>query len=322
MKKFIILIVMALAGTFLLPASGSSEIVDRIAAVVNGEVITQSEWNTAFEVVKERIDRGYKGPNKDQILAEARKATLNRLINSKLIELESKKTGMTVKDEEINAAIRDMISRQKITLEDLRKSLAREGATLEQYRDDIRETMTRQRLIRREIGAKVSVSDEEIGEYYKAHREDYEGTEAVHIRLILLPIPKDADQAARDRLREEARTILQRIRNGEPFETMAYQFSKGPAPEQGGDIGFVERGSLVVEADREAFRLNTGEISDIIEAPTGFHIIKIVNKRGAGTKPFAAVRDEIRAKLEDEKMNRKYEEWITELRKGALIEIK
>jgi peptidyl-prolyl cis-trans isomerase SurA len=109
---------------------------------VNGEVITLSEWNNSYEVIKERIEKGYKGPNKDQILAEAREATLNRLINSKLIELESKKAGIAVKEEEINAAIRDMISKQKMTLEDLRRNLAREGATLEQYKEDIRENMT------------------------------------------------------------------------------------------------------------------------------------------------------------------------------------
>jgi len=118
-KKINILIVLVLAGMVLIPCAPSAEIVDRVAAVVNGEVITLSEWNNAYETIKERIEKGYQGPNKDQILAEAREATLNRLINSKLIELESKKAGLTVKEEEINAAIRDMTARQKMTLEDL-----------------------------------------------------------------------------------------------------------------------------------------------------------------------------------------------------------
>ncbi|MGV8079443.1 MAG: SurA N-terminal domain-containing protein [Syntrophales bacterium] len=322
MKKIKFLIILVLAGTFLIPSSPSAEILDRIAAVVNGEVITLSEWNTAFQAVQERIEKGYKGPNKDQIMEEARAATLNRLINSKLIELESKKAGMTVKEEDINAAIRDMLSRQKISLEDLRKNLAKEGITLEQYKEDIRENMTRQRLIRREIGAKVVVNDEEIGEYYKNHREDYEGTEAVHLHLIFLPLPGDAGTEGRDRLRTEARSILDRIRKGESFEAMAYQFTKGPAPEQGGDIGFVERNSLVAEADREAFRLNVGEVSDVIEASTGFYILKVVDKRGAGTKSLADVRNEIKARIENEKMNKKFDEWIADLRKSALIEIK
>jgi parvulin-like peptidyl-prolyl isomerase len=321
-KKINILIVLVLAGTFLIPNSVSAELVDRVAAVVNGEVITLSEWNAAFQSVQERVEKGYNGPNKDQILKEARTATLNRLINSKLVELESKKAGLTVKEEEINAAIRDITARQKITLEDMRKALAKEGITFEQYKEDIKENMTRQRLIRREIGSKIAVSEEEIGEYYKANREAYEGAEAVRIHLILLPLPKDADAQSRERLRAEARSILDRIRKGESFEAMAYQFTKGPAPEQGGDIGFVEKGSLVAEADREAFRLNIGEVSDVIEASTGFHILKIVDKKGAGTKPLDAVRNEIKAKIEEEKMNRRFEEWITELRKGALIEIK
>jgi len=317
-----ILLALALAGAFLFPSAPSAELVDHIVAVVNGEVITLSEWNTAFEAVQERIEKGYHGPNKEKILAEARQTTLDRLINSKLIELESKKSGMGVKDDEVNAAIRDLIARQKITLEDLRKSLAKEGLTLEQYKQDIKENMTRQRLVRREIGTKILVTDEEIGEYYQTHRQDYEGEEAVHIRLILLPLPKDADAGTRERIRAEARSIVQRLRSGEAFEPLAYQFTKGPAAEQGGDIGFIEKGSLVPEADREAFRLNIGEVSDVIEASNGFYILKVVDKRGAGVKPLDAVRNEIRAKLEDEKMGRKFEEWIAELRKGAHIEIK
>ncbi len=322
MKKINMLIILVLAGMGMIPCTPNAEIVDRIVAVVNGEVITLSEWNNSYEVIKERIEKGYKGPNKDQILAEAREATLNRLINSKLIELESKKAGIAVKEEESNAAIRDMIRKQQMTLEDLRRNLAREGATLEQYKEDIRENMTRQRLIRREIGSKIVVSDEEIGKYYEANREAYEGTQAVHLRMILLPLPGGAGAAERERLRDEARKILDNIRQGESFEKMAYHFSKGPSPEQGGDIGFVERGSLVAEVDREAFRLNVNEVSNIIETSTGFYIIKAVDKRGAGTKGLADVRNEIKAKIEEEKMNRKFEEWITELRKNALIEIK
>lgn len=322
MKRITGLLVLALAGAFFLPTLSSAEIVDRVAAVVNGEVITLSEWNQAFEAVQDRVEKGYRGPNKEQILAEARTGTLNRLINSKLIELESRKSGLTVKDEEINAAIRDMLAQQKMSLEDMRKALAKDGLTLEQYKQDIKENMTRQRLIRREIGSKIVVSDEEIGEYYTKNREAYEGREAVHIRLILLPIPKGADTGTREGLRAEAQAIRQRIRNGEPFEPLAFQYTKGPAAEQGGDIGFVERGSLVPEADREAFRLGVGEVSEVIESANGFHILKAVDKRGAGVKPLAAVRNEIRAKIEDEKMNRRFEEWITELRKSALIEIK
>jgi len=315
-------LLVALAGALLFPPALSAEIVDRIVAVVNGEAITLSEWDAAFESVKERIDKGYQGQNKEQIMAEARQATLERLINSKLMELESRKAGLTVKDEEINAAIRDMVAQKKVSLEELNRSLAQQGVTLAQYKEGMKETMTRQRLIRREIGSKITITDEEIGSYYEAHRQEYEGTEAVRVRLIFLPLPKGADDAARQRVRDEVGSLLDRIRNGEPFEAMAYRFTKGPAAEQGGDIGFVERGSLAPEVDREVFRLKPGEVSGVIEAAGGLYLLKVVDQRGAGLKPLAAVRDEIRSRIEEEKMNRKFEEWITDLRKGALIEIK
>jgi parvulin-like peptidyl-prolyl isomerase len=116
--------------------------------------------------------------------------------------------------------------------------------------------------------------------------------------------------------------IHKRLQNGEPFDALAAQYSQEPAAAAGGDIGYIEKGSMLPVVDSVAFSLKKDEISEVIESPLGFHIIKVVDKRGAGIKPIASVREEIKTKIEQEKMDKKYEEWIKDLRSKAIIEIR
>jgi parvulin-like peptidyl-prolyl isomerase len=295
--------------------------VDRIVAVVNEDIIILSEFNAAFEPYRKRIDDTYKGSERDAALAESRKAFLNRLIDASLIEQEARKNGISVKDEEVMAAIKDMTDRRNVALEDLAKELAKEGVSLQAYKKDIREQMVRMRLLRREIKSKLMVTDQEIGEYYRLHRSDYEGREAVRIQQIFFAVPKGAGGEAREKVRKTAEEIIGRLKNGEAFELLAASFSSGPAA-GGGDLGFIERGMVLPEVEKAAFALDKGEVSGIVESPAGFHIIRALDKRGGGLQPIEDVREEIQARIEEQKMMKKFDEWLAALRKKSLIEIK
>jgi parvulin-like peptidyl-prolyl isomerase len=182
--------------------------------------------------------------------------------------------------------------------------------------------MVRMRILRRDVRSKVTISEEEIGDYYLKHREEYEGKEAVRIKQILLLFPRDMDEETKYKMQEQAGLILKRIKGGEPFDFLAANFSQGPAAAQGGDVGFIEKGLMLPEVDRVAFILEKDEVSDVIESSVGFHILKMVDKRGAGVKPIGAVREEITARIEEGKLEKKYEGWIEELRKRSHIEIR
>ncbi|MCX5832616.1 MAG: peptidylprolyl isomerase [Deltaproteobacteria bacterium] len=318
MKKFISLWFLAV---ILAASSLQAESVDRIVAVVNEDIIILSELNTAFEPYRKRIEDTYKGAERDTALAESRKAFLNRLIDASLIEQEARKNGISVKDEEVTAAIKDMADRRNVALDDLAKELAKEGLSLSAYKKDVREQMVRMRLLRREIKSRLMVTDQEIGEYYRVHRSDYEGREAVRIQQILLTLPKDAGGEAREKMRKAAEEISGRLKNGEPFEILAASIASGPAA-GGGDLGFIERGMVLPEVEKAAFALDKGAVSGIIESPAGFHIIRALDKRGGGLKPIEEVREEIQGRIEEQKMMKKFDEWLAALRKKSLIEIK
>jgi len=301
-----------------------AEVVDKIIAVVNDEIITLTEFNTAFEPYLKNIEDNYKGKDKGAIINQAKEAFLNRLVDNLLIEQEAKKAGMgiVIKDEEVMDVIKDMMAKKKSNMEDFKKNLAREGNSLESLKKDIRSQMMRIRLLRREIKSKVIVSDEEIGEYYNKNRQDYEGKEAVRLKQIFLAIPAKADKKTKAKIKEEAGQLRKRVLAGESFELLAVKYSQGPGAAQGGDIGFIEKGTIIAAVESVAFNLPMEQVSEVIESGIGFHIIKVVDKKGAGLKPIAAVREEIKTKIEDEKLEKKYEEWITSIRKKSFIEIK
>jgi parvulin-like peptidyl-prolyl isomerase len=301
-----------------------AEVVDKIIAVVNDEIITLAEFNTAFDPYLKNIEDNYKGKDKEALINQSKEAFLKRLVDNLLIEQEAKKAGksIVIKDEEVMDVVRDMIAKRKSNMEEFKKNLAREGTSLESLKKDIRSQMVRMRLLRWEIKSKVMVSDEEIGEYYTKNRQDYEGKEAVRLKQIFLAIPAKADKKTKAKIKEEAEQLRKRVLAGEPFELLAVKYSQGPGAAQGGDIGFIEKGTIIVAVDSVAFNLPMEQVSEVIESSIGFHIIKVVDKKGAGLKPIATVREEIKTKIEDEKLEKKYEEWITSVRKKSFIEIK
>lgn len=302
------------------PAYG--EVADRIIAIVNGDVITLYELNSRFEPYQKRIEGSYHGTDRGKIIADARTSFLNRMIDNLLIEQESKRANVTVRDEEVNDAVKDILIRKNMKTEDFDKVLKADGSSVQEYKKELKDHLIRMRLLRREIRSKLSISENEIGEYYKKYRDEYEGKEAVRIKQIVLLFPKDADVMARAAIRLQMDGILKRLQGGEPFDALAEQYSQGPASSSGGDIGFVEKGLMMPEVDREAFRLKTGEISGIIEVPLGFYIIQVIDRRGAGVKPIESVREEILSKIEEQKMEKKFEEWLSDLRKRSHIDIK
>ncbi len=299
-----------------------AELVDRIVAVVNDEIITLSDLNAAVAQIRLSVEASARGQDTEKVLEEARRIMLGRLIDDSLLEQEAKKTGIVVRDEEVMETINNILSQKRASMEDLLKSIAKEGLGFDGYKKELRSQIMKMKLIRRDLKSKVMVGEEEIGDYYRRRRADYEGKEAVRIRQILLLTPDKATEDAKAKRREDAALLLKRLRNGEPFEQLAANYSQGPAASSGGDMGFIEKESMLPDVENAAFKLGINEVSDVIESPVGLHIVKLVDRRGAGIKPLEAVRGEIRAKIEEEKLGKKYEEWIEDIRKKSHIEIK
>ena len=313
--------VLAGAAVFLC-VSARAEVANRIVAVVNDEVITLSELNSAFEPYRASMVASHMGAEREKVLAENRMILLNRMVDNLLIDQQSRKAGIVLTDDEVTNAIKDLLKRRNISQDDLQKALDREGTTMEMYKKGLWDQLVRIKLVQREIKSRVTVSDEEIGAYYLKHREDYEGKETVRIRQILLPLPKQADRAEKEKIRADAEAIHKLLLKGESFESLSAKYSQGAAAAGGGDIGYIEKGMILHEVEEVAFSLSLDQISGVIESPVGFHIIKVIDRRGAGFKNIESVREEIREKIDQEKIEKKFDEWLDALRMSSHIEIK
>lgn len=299
-----------------------AEMVDRIVAIINDEIITLSELNNSLETYMKRVEESSEVTDREKVKKQLRKLILNSLIDQKLIAQEAQKLGIAATDDDIDKAINSILSKKKITMEALEEDIADQGGTIEDYREEIKQHLTKRNLIGREIRKKVTVTQKEIGNYYREHRNDYEGKEAVRIRQILIIVPRDCDVETKEQKRSSAERTLKRLRTGEPFALLAAEVSQGPAAQTGGDLGYIEKGLILPEVDTVAFSLKKGEMSGIIETSVGFHIIQVLDKRGAGIKPTESVREEIVEKLGSKKVEEKFQEWLKEQRKKALIEVR
>ena len=222
-------------------------IVDRIVAIVNDNLITLSDLNNTLDPIRKKIEAQTTGEEREKNLRKAQEAVLNRMIENILIEQQATKLGINIQDEEVTGTIRTILSQKNLTMKDFEKILEKEGMSLESYKKEVKEQMTRSRVIRRELRTAITVSDEEIGEYYAQHRQEYEGQTAVRIKQIVLFFPENADNDMKRKMKGDMEEILKRLKAGEPFEKLAAQFSQGPTARDGGDIGFVERGVMTPE---------------------------------------------------------------------------
>jgi len=314
---------LALSALLLIAATTPSwgEIVDRVIAVVDDDVITQYELENTVELILKRYGQAIPPGERDRIAAEARKALLDRLIADLLLRQEAKRLGITVRDEEVNLTIQESLNRRKMSVEDLQQALIKEGSSYEKYRESTRNDLIKMRIMQREIRPRVSVTNDEIGAFYQEHRDEYEGKLRVRLLMIALPVPNNSSPAVKEEQRIKAQTVLQRIRAGEPFEALANEFATGPA-RTGGDIGYVEKGSMSPAIEEVAFGLKPGEISDVIETPQGFYIIRALDRRGGGSLTVKATREDVEERIYREKMEKKFAEWMVEKRQKAHIEIR
>ncbi|HNS54362.1 MAG TPA: peptidylprolyl isomerase, partial [Syntrophales bacterium] len=257
--------------------------------------------------------------DRDRVAAEARKAIVGKMVDDLLLKQEARRLGIAVREEEVTNAIQETLKRRNASMDDLQQALAREGSSYERYRDSVRTDLIKTRIMQREIRQRVSVTNEEIGAYYQEHRDEYEGKLRVRLQMISVPIPADGEPRVKAEQRAKAEAILKRIRAGEPFEALANETRQG-AP--GGDIGYVEKGAMHPSIDEAAFSLKPGEVSDIIETPQGFAIIRAFDRRGGGSLTVKATREDVEDRLYRMKMEKKFEEWLAERRQKAHIEIR
>jgi len=291
------------------PARG--EVVDRIVAVVNGEVITLFELNQRLKPYLERFRGKDIGREEKETILQMKKDVLDKMIEDILIKQQAEEYGIEVTDMEVKNRIRQIKNRNQMTEEGLRQELKRQGMTMEEFSSKIREDILKHRLISAMVKRKVVVTDEGIKEYYKEHKGDFSQEKKVKLNLILLPDSVKAEE------------IFDKIEQDElSFEEAAAEYSVGPQPEDGGDLGYVDWASMNADFKEALEDKDKGDVTPPFEFKDKTALLKVSDFQSGETKPLSEVKDEISDQIYKDKFSRQYDEYLSQLREKAVIDIR
>ncbi len=305
---------------FFHPPVAQAEMVDRIIAIVNDDVITFSDLNREGAALFRRITQEAPPDQVEMALLRAREEVLSSLIDRLIVEQRAKKLGISVGNPEVDGAISRIIERNKTTAEKFWQQMALMGSNEQDYRELIRSQVLRERLIDYEIRSRVVVNEERIREFYEKNYAQKIKEDSYHV-LQMGFVWKENTQAAKDDARRRAEEAHQHALAGQDFRTLARQSSDLPSAKDGGDIGVFKRTEMAPYMKASILGLQAGQISAIQETPAGYQFFKLLSDRGdVGLQAsYESVKEQIRQRLYEEALSSHFQKWVKELRDQAYI---
>ena len=259
------------------PAAGA-ELVDRIVAVVNDEVITATELEQRLQRSLARL-RQRVGPGNLPPRNVLRRQLLDRMIIEHLQLQRAEERGIEVAAQEVDSAVSRMAQQNGMRVGQFRQALERQGVDYADYRQRLKEQIQRTRLTDQAVRAKVHVTDEEVESYLARQGKGGGDRYEYKLRHILVAVPEDANPEKTEALRSEAETLRRRIREGEEFAKVAAADSDGQNALEGGELGWLKPGELPGAVLAEVEAVDPGHLSRVIRTPSGFHLFKVTDRR-------------------------------------------
>jgi len=305
--------------------TGHTEMVDRVMAVVNSEVITLSEVEEEATEAYHSLAKTLTGEALVKALDEARESALDSLINQALIVQRAEKFNVTVSDEELDKAFQKMRAHNYPDLDDdqFRKALADAGMNEEHLRKIIRTQILQSKLVSYNVRSKIVITDDMVLDYYDEHYTARADKGRFYLLQIGIAWDSGATEADKLERKKQAERIRQMALDGDDFHDLAKQYSNLPSAADGGDIGIFSLDDMASVMREAVGALSPGEVSDIIEMANSYQFFKVLSgddKAIVVTKTYESVKDEIKDKLYDEKLKEAYAEWVKELKDEAYIQ--
>ena len=295
-----------------------ARVIDGIAAIVNGEVITYSQVR-GLSAPRERLLRTqFKGEELEKQIRAARDAALQDLIDRQLIVQSFQKEKYELPDyfveQRVQQIIREEFGGDRATFI---KTLQAQNYSLSEFKKLEKEKIIVAAMRGKNVKPVTTISPTKVNEYYQKHKAEFTAKEQIKLRLIMIPTrAAEGNSAAQKAIAEE---ILGKLADGAPFDRMAQMYSEDATRDSGGDWGWIERKTLAPQLEKVAFNLPAGRVSHVIELGPNYYILKVEEKRGGQTPSLAKLRPEIEKKLMQEETQRQQEIWLAGLREKAYI---
>ncbi len=300
-------VVMMAAGIFSL---ASAEVVDRIVAVVNNEIITLSELNKSTEVYKTNILASQNSDaRKKELITELETDMLNNLIDASLTSQEAVKLGIKVTDKEVDSALENFKKQNNLDDESLKQGLASSGMTVADYRERLKDQILQSRLVNRTVRSRVIITDSDVQTYYDAHKDDFVGIKKYQLKNILTQSKKDI------------RMVEKRLNKNASFAALAKEHSIGSNAAQGGDLGLFDITSFSEDIRTALKELKKGEHTPVMQTGGAYQIIYVDDIIMEGQQTAEQAQEKIQDILYKEQVEAQFKIWIQSLKESAHIKL-
>ena len=285
-------------------------------AVVNGAVITRTDFDRAVSFAKQRALQTGK-PVDD---ARVNEGVLKQLIGSALLYQESTKEGIKIDQKAIDERL-EQWKKQFPNEEAYKKAMSTANLSVPQMKEDIQKGMTIEKFIVERFVDKTTIPEKEIKAYYESHLNLFKQPEQVKASHILIKVEPKAKESEKEDALKKIRDVQKKQVKGDDFAKLAKEYSQGPSNVKGGDLGYFKRGQMVPAFEEVAFKLKPGEVSDIVKTRFGYHLIKVVDKKPESTIPYEEIKDRLGQYLKQEKVQKEIKQLVEKLRKDAKVEM-
>ena len=289
-------------------------------AKVNGTSITATDVEKEVTNIVAQYQGQMPPEQIESMMPNIKKQALETQINKIILVAEADAQSIQPTPEQVKEELDSVISRfpSETAFEE---QLVKVGIPKTQIEDGIEQQIKINMLIGQSIAKEdITVTEDELTTFYQENPESFQAPEQVQAAHILFKFEENAPQSLKDQKRLEMAGILGRIEKGSDFGEMARAHSDCPSKEQGGDLGLFERGKMVKPFEDAAFNLNAGELSDIVESPFGYHLIKVLDKKEPETIQLEAAKNQLTDHLRQRKEQDLFIAYVDQLRAGAEIE--
>jgi peptidyl-prolyl cis-trans isomerase C len=305
------------------PNAAAEPIIDSVAVTVNGIDILESKIEAEIKPQLEKMAQQLSPQFVEQYKKQLREKTLEGMIEMLLLDKEVKDANIVVTDEEVIEHINKIASQEGLSLDDFKALVEAYGQTFEKIKQQLQKGLGYQKLMDAQFADKINITEDDTKKYYSEHKSEFETPEEVRASHILITPdttdpntdPNEADAKAK----AKAEGLLKQIKEGANFAELAKENSSCPSAAGGGDLNFFSRGRMVPAFEEAAFKLQVGQVSDIVQTQFGYHIIKVTDHKEAGAITFEQAKDDILQTLTRERQNELARQYIKSLRDKANI---
>lgn len=325
-KRFLVFSLFTLFLTIQLTGAATAEMVDKVVAVVNDDIITLSELEAETSEIYKTLAQNNSPEELLEAMDEAREMALNKMIDQTLMKQKARQFNLSVSEQEINTAFERMRSKMSLSPAEFRTKLQETGISEEQYRSKLSDNILQSKIVSVDVRSKIVVTDEMILEYYDQHYTSRVNEGDFYLLQIGFSWENDDGKGVEER-QAHALKLAERIhklaQDGQDFKTLAQKFSDLPSAIDGGDIGVFTLDEMAAAMRGAVKDLQPGEISPIIELGSGYQFFKLLSGEDEAivvTSSFESSKEEIREKLYEIKMQEAYQAWAKELKQSAYIQ--